>query len=287
VQSAAPAESISDANLTARRLFWQQYKWKSALALLIGSALSVLAWLAVKDSGDPDDYEIVLYPAIIAISIVGGWYAKIHAKVHWRMMEQFAKARGYTWGKSAPTRERAGMIFGLGHSRLFSNYLVKESGGITTELYNYTYRTGSGKNKRNYNFTVIEITGASELPRMIVDAKHNGQGIVDRKQWFGSNASLKDLVNLGLEGNFNQHFTVRIKKGQQIPALQLLAPDVMIQLLDYEDKFDMETIGRKVFIYDNQHLSKIKDLDQLHNVSAIITREWQRYLRQKPKLLTA
>jgi len=51
---------------------------------------------------------------------------------------------------------------------------------------------------------------------------------------------------LTLEGNFSQHFLLYCNPGQQVIALQLIAPDIMAYLIDNALRMDVEIIDGQV-----------------------------------------
>lgn len=157
-------------------------------------------------------------------------------------LERFANVNGLEFKYDTIAAYYSGMIFDEGHSREVNEVLKFPS---HTEIGNYTYVTGSGKNRSVHRWAYMKVKLPRRLPHMVLDAKKNNI--------FGRFSNLTDTFDrsqtLSLEGDFNDHFTLYAPKQYERDALYVFTPDVMARLIDSGSGFDMEVIDDELYIY--------------------------------------
>lgn len=178
-------------------------------------------------------------------------------------LERFAKANSMRLRYDVPSPVFAGMIFDEGHSRKLKESLVMADG---TEIGNYQYVTGSGKNRSTHSFGYIRIPLTRTLPHMVLDARSNN--------FFGALSNLPDTFHrdqtLSLEGDFDKHFTLYAPKQYERDALYVFTPDVMAKLIDEGKAYDMEVIGKELYVYTSGRID-IANQTVLSSVLGIIS----------------
>lgn len=139
-----------------------------------------------------------------------------------------------------------GMIFDNGHSRQIDDAVRLGDG---TEIGNYTYITGSGKNSQTHTWGYVKTKLVRRLPHMVLDAKSNNF-------WKFSNLSnyFDRSQVLSLEGNFDTFFTLYAPKQYERDALYVFTPDVMTAMIDYGKEYDIEIVDDDLYIYSGSHL---------------------------------
>lgn len=177
-------------------------------------------------------------------------------------LHRFATAHGMTHVHDRNDPGYNGMVFDEGHSRVLNNALIMADG---TEIGNYTYVTGGGKNRSTHTFAFVRIPLERALPHMVLDAKGNN--------FFGLMSNLPDTFGkdqtLSLEGDFDTHFTLYAPKQYERDALYVFTPDVMAALIDNGSGYDMEAIDRDLYIYRNNHFDLLNG-EQLSSLFKII-----------------
>lgn len=177
-------------------------------------------------------------------------------------LHRFATAHGMTHVHDRNDPGYNGMVFDEGHSRVLNDALVMADG---TEIGNYTYVTGSGKNRSTHTYAFIRIPLVRALPHMVLDAKKNN--------FFGLMSNLPDTFGkdqtLSLEGDFDTHFTLYAPKQYERDALYVFTPDVMAALIDNGSGYDMEAIDRDLYIYRNNHFDLLNG-EQLSSLFKIV-----------------
>jgi len=159
-----------------------------------------------------------------------------------------------------------GMIFDKGHSRTILDGLRLPDG---TEIGNYQYVTGAGKNRRTHTWSYAGIRLNRKLPHMVLDAKHNNVfGLTNLPDDFGGQ-------KLSLEGDFDKHFTLYAPSSYGRDALYIFTPDVMAALIDFGYTYDIEIVDDYLLFYSTQQLTldSQQQLESLLGVIEIVSKE--------------
>lgn len=135
----------------------------------------------------------------------------------------------------------SGAIFSYGNHRSIVDAVVLSD---NTEIGNYMYITGSGKNRSEHHWGYVRVKLVRKLPHMLLDAKSNNilGKLSNLPESFGRQT-------LSLEGDFDKYFTLYVPEGYQRDALYALTPDVMAALVDAGKEFDIEIVDDELFIY--------------------------------------
>lgn len=172
---------------------------------------------------------------------------------------KFATANGIGFMYDVSDPAYAGMIFDEGDSRKIQEALLLKDG---TEIGNYEYSTGSGKNRQTHTWGYVRIKLARRLPNMVLDARKNNV--------FGSLTNLPDSFShgqtLSLEGDFNNYFTLYAPKEYERDALYVFTPDVMAAVIDAGQAYDMEVVDDNLMLYSSTPLA----LDSETQLSALL-----------------
>jgi hypothetical protein len=148
--------------------------------------------------------------------------------------------------------EYSGLIFDEGHSQSVNEgYVFADN----TEIGNYRYVTGSGKNQQTHLWMYARIKLTRRLPNMVLDARANNL--------FGRISNLPDSFHkdqtLSLEGDFNKHFTLYAPKEYETDALYVFTPDVMVAVIDAGKAYDMEVIDDNLMLYAKGRIDLTKE----------------------------
>lgn len=223
------------------------FSTKTLMISFVGVPLLILI-LTLASSVQQGDYGSLLGSVLFLFVFAGvAYWVTVSVKANARMrarLYKFATHNGLTMLEGVLEPGYAGMIFDEGHSRAISIGFVFPA---RAEVGNYTYTTGSGKNRQTHAWGYMKVKLPRKLPHMVLDAKQNNS--------LGLFSNLPDTFNkeqaLALEGDFNKHFTLYAPKQYERDALYVFAPDVMAKLIDNGGGFDMEVIDDKLFIYKN------------------------------------
>ena len=169
---------------------------------------------------------------------------------------------------NAPTNN--GIFFHDGHSRTTYDIISSDS----FEIGNYSYvvlnkNRGFGKHQAFHQVAYVRINLRRNVPHLILDSKRNNAHL------FGLNISnlpvgLKKSQSMGLEGDFDDYFTLYAPEGYQHDALYILTPDLMALLIDEAQDYDVEMVDNYLYIYSSEHFT-MTDEETLKRLFAIIS----------------
>lgn len=225
---------------------------------MVGSLLSSLGMSAegVLAGG------FVSWVGLTALAIYGlRWLGRVRqAKLV--KLDRFARTNRMEFLHDRVNPNYDGMVFDEGHSRVLNEALLMNDG---TEIGNYTYVTGSGKNRTVHTYAFVSVPLERALPHMVLDAKSNNL--------FGKFSNLPDTFDgnqtLSLEGDFDNYFTLYAPRQYERDALYVFTPDVMAALIDSGSSYDMEAIDKRLYIYRSGHFNLMNE-GEMRSLFAII-----------------
>ncbi|MBP7804748.1 MAG: hypothetical protein KA052_00810 [Candidatus Pacebacteria bacterium] len=183
-------------------------------------------------------------------------YSSMSSKILIEFLKEFAKTNGYTFADTGPYG--VGRIFNIGHSRRASNIIAGERNGLPFAFYSYSYTVGRGKNASRYSFTVFSIEMKTPLPPLFLQSNRYPSG---------GYPMFSDLIKLKMEGDFNKHFTVLVRKDFEIEVLQLFTPDMMAYWIDKASRYSLEWNGENMYLCVPISMTSKKDITKLFEVS--------------------
>lgn len=169
----------------------------------------------------------------------------------WYRLDRFARANGMEYVPQLSAPALPGMIFGIGDSRTSSD-LVRGEHPRFVEFGNYSYTTGSGKDRTTHQWGYVAVKLDVPLPNIVLDATGNNA-------LFGSNlpASFDRKQRLGLEGDFDEYFALYCPEGYERDALYLFTPDIMARFIDHAAALDVEIVDDWLFLYGQRPFSTL------------------------------
>lgn len=187
--------------------------------------------------------------AVVAVAVIRGFGG---TAVRRYRLDRFARANDMTWHPGYTNPPLPGMIFGIGNDRSTHDLLRREAPRFI-EVANYSYETGSGKNKQTHRWGYAALRLDTPLPHIVLDAVGNNG------PFGGSNlpVSFGRGQRLSLEGDFDQHFALYCPEGYERDALYLFTPDVMARFIDNAAQLDVEIVDEWLFLYSRRDLSTL------------------------------
>lgn len=232
------------------------------LILLVGLSIAVTAKQAVTSLVAPVGI-ITLILLIVSVS----QYLRAATSIR---MRQFAKANGFEFYEGSE-RNESGLIFSRGRSRHFR--IFQATNQPWSELGNYNYTIGSGKNRQTFYYYYLRIPLPRRLPNMVLDSKKNNIfGMSNLPEKFSRNQKLE------LEGDFNNYFTLYAPAEYKTDALYIFTPDVMQAMIATSGKFDAEIVDDNLYLYaqGRYKLTNSKKLKTLFELAATLNKEFDR-----------
>lgn len=227
------------------------------LVLIVGITVSV------SGIGHGAVIPMMVFLGLPAVLI--GWLAIVLSRKAKKMrarLYKFALANKSELIINRSARQYAGMLFDEGHSQTIKEALVLADG---REIGNYTYVTGSGKNRREHYWGYARVKLSRRLPHMVLDAKSNNflKRFSNLPDGFIRNQTLR------LEGNFNDHFTLYAPKEYEQDAFYVFTPDVMAAILDSGIKYDIEVVDDTLILYSSSEF-RMDQESQLRSIMQVI-----------------
>lgn len=214
-------------------------------AIMLGQFVTLLNATGTAQGG------FLAFPIIlVVVMVIGGFIAAAANRSRWEKnfrLHTFAEANGMRHVINGGGAMYPGVIFQSGSGRTTTNRFTGVNGNAF-DIANYTYTTGSGKNRSTHRWAYLVIPLTRSLPHILLDAKANNL-------LFGSNLPLrfdKEQI-LRLEGDFNEFFTLYCPRGYEADALYIFTPDVMALMIDHTSAFDVEIIDRNMYVYATSH----------------------------------
>jgi hypothetical protein len=228
----------------------------------------------------------VLAPTILlAVAGYFGYRFITHAGGRWESLlrrTRFAAANQLDYSTGVSNPDYPGLIFSHGENRQTSDNYQSVT-GPQFDIGNYRYTTGSGDDKKSYNWGYLALRLERKLPHMVLDARGNNGAL-------GTSTlptSFRRDQKLSLEGDFDSYFTLYCPREYERDALYVFTPDLMALLIDESAAFDVEIVDDWMFVYSVLPL----ELDQpeavqrmfriIETVGAKTLRQTDRYADQR------
>jgi len=239
--------------------YFERHPWQVVLCLIFTAIFGVVcAGLFVLNMNNPksdDGIVLVFLPLIVPFLV----YTNAQRRIQDEFMEQFAVANGYTFSPYGSFDGLDGALFRLGNgTRGMHDVVSGQYLSCPVALFDYQYETGYGKQRQMHYYTVFKLQFAVTMPDLLLE----------KKALFSSDTLLGQLPeHIKLEGDFNKYFTLSIKKGYEVEALEIFTPDVMAELMEKCRGLSLEIVNSHLFIYDNKTISKRVDLYALYDIA--------------------
>lgn len=208
--------------------------------------LSVIFFLLVGT----DDFAGFIISFIFGVMLCSAFiYNAYQRSTRLIRLNEFAAKNNMRYEIDKPFEGRFGVIFQEGHSKIYRDLLTAQSQAFS-EIGNFEYTTGSGKNQTTHDYGFVKIKLPRRLPHMLLDSKENN--------FFGMLSNLPISFGgdqkLELEGDFNNYFTLYAPEQYKTDAFYVFTPDVMQALVDAVHEYDCEVIDDDFYIYSAKPL---------------------------------
>ncbi len=201
-------------------------------------------------------------------------------------LEAFSKSNNFTFVEEleVDVKHDIGTIFVEGHDKLKRNVISGVLSDIPFDMYDYEYRKGAGKYESDIDAFVIELRLPGRLPHMIIDSKiesSNGGNLASTLPVLYDSSQ-----KIVLEGDFNESFDTYAPTKQGVTLLTLLAPDVMVTLMDRAVNCDIEIKGDRLYFYWPDIPEKTSDYKERFSIVGAILDEVGNKLTRPSSLIS-
>jgi len=227
---------------------------KGKFFLWLGIIWAILVFLSIRYLGR----EGVSLTGILLMSPIF-YLGAIYSKLRSGMIAGFAQENGFNYSPGGSLSQE---LFSdplpphlnIGYSHKITDIVYWVSNSNRIRFYNFTYTTGSGKNRSTHSFAVCEIDHTIQTPHIDLEPR----------DW-GSLSAINDnltMESLRLEGEFGDRYNFFVPKGFERQILEIFTPDVMANFLDLIGKKspNFEFWNGKIFTTINWELTNKDEL---------------------------
>lgn len=262
-------ESIESVNGSAQKYLWRHPGYVIALIAGIIAIYTAFFLLGLK----------VVQFYFVPIFLLTILYAYLVKFIRHEFMRQFARANGFSFSLKGTLDDLDGSLFQIGHSNSVSDVVSGNFRDIPMSLLTYTYVTGQGRSSQTHNFTVFKFHLDVNMPDILLENRNHQFGELFFNRLSG------DKAPLSLEGNFNDHFNLSVQKEYEIEALQILTPDIMVDIEEKCQALSLEIVNNHIFLYKDSLVDTKKDLYSLFDCAKYFIEKLAPILsRMKPGL---
>ncbi len=213
--------------------------------------LEVLNWLGSGDTSTLENSLLLAPLAVIAWGIL--WWTsgqdirrRRRDLRHGIRIEGLARDNALDHSRIGPPDRRPGMLFEVGVP-VATEHRVRRTEDPTFEIARYTFdRSGDQRTRVLTTWGYAALRLPAPLPHIVLDARRpNGLLSTSLPGMWAPDADQR----LGLEGDFDRHFTLYCPKGYEADALYLFTPDVMARVVDRAALYDIEIVDDWLFLY--------------------------------------
>jgi hypothetical protein len=115
------------------------------------------------------------------------------------------------------------------------------------EITEFNFQWYKGKNSAG-GFPVMKIHFNQDFPPLLVKSKYSQPMVTPRSNARQNNPGLS--LEMRLEGEFNQFFSVFTKPDSNDVCLEILTPDVMQYIEDHAKPYSFEFVKNEIYMYD-------------------------------------
>jgi hypothetical protein len=160
-------------------------------------------------------------------------------------------------------QEFPGRLFKLGNKSKSKvlNLIHGEYKDHPIKIFHHSYSTGSGKNRRTYNFTVCELEIKNTFFPFIL-LKSDSMMRYASHDFIGYDKDTK----ISLEKEFDKKFDLYCQSDYEIEVLQIFDKELLSYLVEHGNKFSIEFAEEKIYIYDDKVIMKNEEMDEIYNI---------------------
>lgn len=224
-----------------------------AACLLLGAGF--LGFIYVMEAGIGIPFEFLAGTAVLlgCIEIVLVIYIAFQVSaLHAMFWKELAQHLGYTY-IYRPDITKSALMFREGHDGSTGHGIAGIMDGRPFRLFQYSYRTGSGKHQQSHSYIVFELACAGSFPHLYLNNIRN-RNLSPLTQLM--------LPNLPLPIEVEESFKLYAPEGYEVEALQVFTPDVLAHLMDSRWQHDVEITDQKLFVFRESPIKKREQLEQ-------------------------
>jgi hypothetical protein len=185
--------------------------------------------------------------AIIGLVIVFSIYNRRKARERTEHLRAVANLLGWQFGQEAPMNWIPGMekfgLFNSGHSKSITNVMYGHTNGVKAAMFDYTYVTGSGKNRTTHYQSVAYFEPLDlDLPSFSLRPEHFLHKLI-------SALGYQD-IDFGNRPAFSSQYLLR---GNEEQRIRNTFHDALLAFYEANPGISTDGGGNQVFIFKQGH----------------------------------
>lgn len=244
---------------------WVQTKQKvrqQSWQLLISLALSVILgyfW------GQEGAIQLCIFVLGTHISILWRYYYK---KYHAEFMLNFSIYNNLQYKATGDKNGRHGKLFSHAQKGRLFNVVSGKILGFPSDIFNYEFKTGSGKYAVTHCVTALQIIFPGPVPHFTVLERN--ETIDSILRWRNGEYEHE------LEGDFYKYYKLYITDNQEIEILEILTPEIMAFMIDEAKHLSFEFTENQLYIYQDHYIIDSHDLEKFSTLARMLITRLQK-----------
>ncbi len=240
-------DSFECSSSFARHFVWKIKRKTTILALLISFVLFFLSLPFLETA------------SFLILILLLTYFIIIYSKAETYFMKHFASENNLDYEISIPINSVVGNLFQYSSSGGIRHVLTGSYEKHKTRFFHYQYSIGSGRYRKTFKYTVLEIFfEKTKFPHIFLCSTKRSKRHGKRE---------KGEIEISLENEFKDTFRLFVKRGYAIEAMQIFTPDFLKVLK--KEKFDIsiEFKEDRIYIYIDFIIKKKKDMIEFYEIS--------------------
>lgn len=269
-------DTIQDVQSETNKLIkgrFGDYVWLIGLLYVFWAAVCVVIWVSLGVA-DINNAKYFIFLLLVPAFAAGYYYSIIQRKVAKKFYQQFAFRNNFVYSENTRPAGLDGELFTYGKDINITNIVSGITQGHNVVLTNLEYAIGSGKSRKNFEFTVFCIDYIVMLPPilLLIDGIDVG--------WNVTKTSFENLSKIELPLEVEQHFNLFTERKFEIEALQIFTLDFLNQLHETYQDYAFEFKQTKLYVYRRGIILRKEDLEKMFGLVEIVTRRLSPQLRR-------
>lgn len=252
-----------DDTSSIRKELWRDNLFRIVFEVLATVAsLTVLAYLL-------DFYNFIFLSIPIFIFIYVRHSTWIRREANQIFMSRFADSKGWKYHRDMPVDDLRGALFKMGYHHDVNSVVSGKLHNRAIRVFYYTMDlTEQKEGSYTYGFTVVELSfDGVEFPHTHLLFRDNSEDFAERflsdqRQVMKSRRSSNE-VELPLDDEFRDSFTLLSKEGYEIEITQIFTPELLRFIKEKGMGFDIELVDDRMYIYEGDFVSSGEQLQEI------------------------
>lgn len=262
-----PDRKINSVSGEANRLLSEWFSKYSTTVVPFVVLWTILYWFVVFwwDLMPNDWYRrflVFLFPLLLFVSVL---VERLTTEVRKRFWQMFAKKNNFSYSPKLDITQEAGVMFQVGHHREAKHFVEGQIDERQVRVFNYQFTIGYGRGSKTYAYTVFAFRFAGHFPHLYLNRLGNQYNMVVGKE-----------ISLPVE--FRKSFRLFTAEEYEIEALQIFTPDLLVDILDSNLRYDVELVNQELMIFVEGWVERLDKLEKEFLKARVLATRFSRVL---------